>query len=304
MAGENLAIEDVLLHIVQACEPAGIGARDARECLLLQLDGSCQEDALARRLLLHADSADLLAVSVSKLAKVLAVSVVDVEAALARLRRLDLFPGHDVQGQQAYLKPEVFFFLDAGKVCYRVQDCFSRALSYHNPYEKKSFKGKDLDYMRYASQEAKGLLSALDQRLQTLDRLAACLAECQAAYIHSGVLAKLPLTLFDVAERLSVHESTISRAVSGKYAQTPWGVVPLKQFFSAGLASKTGAMVSVCRVKELIRLLIQGESCKRPISDQALADRLEQQGVFIARRTVAKYREALGIPASGKRRKR
>ncbi|MFQ5356617.1 MAG: RNA polymerase sigma-54 factor, partial [Mariprofundaceae bacterium] len=129
-----------------------------------------------------------------------------------------------------------------------------------------------------------------------------CLLDRQKNYLLYGPLGLKPLTLMDVANDIGMHESTVCRAISGKYAKTPIGIVELKSFFSAGLATRNGGMISVRKVQEYVRMFISTEPPHKPISDQAIADRLAMQGVVVARRTVAKYREAMGILPTSKRR--
>ena len=158
--------------------------------------------------------------------------------------------------------------------------------------------------MRRARQEAGQILKALEQRAQTMLAVGRCLARRQRLFLEIGVLGLRPLTLQDVAGELGLHESTISRVTSGKYALTPIGVIELKRFFSGGLPTRGGGAVSVHRVKQRIRMLIESEPPARPVSDQAIAERLQAEGIRIARRTVAKYREQMGIPPTSVRRKR
>jgi len=133
--------------------------------------------------------------------------------------------------------------------------------------------------------------------------VALCLAQRQRAFLEYGVLGLKPLTLQNVAEDVGLHESTISRVTNGKYADTPIGLIDLRRFFSAGLPTRGGGMISVYRVQQRVKALIDSEPTKRPISDQAIADRLQAEGIEIARRTVAKYREQLGLPPSSQRRR-
>jgi RNA polymerase sigma-54 factor len=164
------------------------------------------------------------------------------------------------------------------------------------------WSGDDQVFMRNAQQQARDVIRAVEQREETLLRIGAVLVERQGAFLKSGVLALMPLTMKDVADELSLHESTISRAVQGKYAQTPIGVIELKQFFSAGLSMSDGSMISVQRVQQRVKTLIDNESADKPLSDQAIANRLAAEGIDVARRTVTKYREQLGLPKSSQRR--
>ncbi|MDQ6960892.1 MAG: RNA polymerase sigma-54 factor, partial [Mariprofundaceae bacterium] len=150
---------------------------------------------------------------------------------------------------------------------------------------------------------AKWLLYALEQRSETLHKVARCLARRQQAFLEYGLLGLKPLTLQDVAGEVGLHESTVSRVTNGKYAETPLGLIEMRRFFSAGLPTRGGGTVSVYRVQQRVKTLIDSEPSERPISDQAISDRLQAEGIEIARRTVAKYRETLGLPPSSQRRR-
>ena len=147
-------------------------------------------------------------------------------------------------------------------------------------------------------------MQSLSQRRETLLKLGISLARRQRRMLESGFLAIQPLTMREVAEDIGVHESTISRVVQGKYAGTPFGIIPLKSFFSAGLQTQDGHAISTSQVQQRIRALIETEPPGKPISDQKIAERLRMEGIEIARRTVAKYREQMGLPSSSQRRRR
>ncbi len=293
----------VLESIVQELEPAGIGARDLTECLLLQLDVQQPEDALARRLLLHFP--DHLQDDDDTLAQLAEAEPEEIARARARMRRLDPFPGHGLRGEaNIYIRPEIIFRKNSeGEIEVDVPAAAARGLKLNEQWLDHEFTGPDKEFMAQALKEARWLLHALDQRGETLLKVALCLARRQRAFLEYGVLGLKPLTLQDVAEEVGLHESTISRVTHGKYADTPIGVIELKRFFSAGLPTRGGGAISVYRVQQRVRALIESEPAGRPISDQAIADRLQAEGIEIARRTVAKYREQLGLPPSSQRRR-
>ncbi len=297
-------VEGVLEGVVQRLDPAGIGARDLVECLLLQLDGRDAVDALCRRILVHCREA--LAGDDAALAACADCSLEDVARVRARLRRLDPWPGHGLRGQPGlYVRPElVFRRTAAGGIEVELADAEWRRLRLNERWARAQWQGGDADFVRRARQEAGQILKALEQRAQTMLAVGRCLARRQRLFLEIGVLGLRPLTLQDVAGELGLHESTISRVTSGKYALTPIGVIELKRFFSGGLPTRGGGAVSVHRVKQRIRMLIESEPPARPVSDQAIAERLQAEGIRIARRTVAKYREQMGIPPTSVRRKR
>jgi len=296
-------IEKVLVDVVQQLEPSGIGAHDLTECLLLQLDSKNDCDALARRLLLHFPEQLFEANDV--LAELADCDIETLVCARGRLRRLDPFPGHGLHGQDnIYIRPEVIFRRSAeGDISIEVPGHSWQGLHLSEQWKKQQWKGADREFMDAATREAKWLLYALEQRGETLYKVAHCLAQRQQAFLEYGLLGLKPLTLQNVAEDVGLHESTISRVTNGKYAETPLGLIEMRRFFSAGLPTRGGGAVSVYRVQQRVRALIDSEPSGKPISDQAISDRLQAEGIEIARRTVAKYRETLGLPPSSQRRK-
>jgi len=296
-------VDDVLHRVIQQLEPVGLGARDLTECLLLQLDGSQEIDIWVKRLLLHYPDAllqddDALAITVGS-------DVETIRLARSRMRRLDPFPGHGLRGEENYyIRPEIVFRRNSdNKIEVDIPGTGWRGIRLNEQWKEHEWKGKDKEFMSQAMKEAKWLLHALDQRSETLMKVALCLAERQRAFLEYGILGLKPLTLQDVAEDVGLHESTISRVTNSKYAETPIGLIELRRFFSAGLPTRGGGTISVYRVQQRVKALIDSEPPGRPISDQAIADRLQAEGIEIARRTVAKYREQLGLPPSSQRRR-
>ncbi|OIO75376.1 MAG: RNA polymerase sigma-54 factor [Zetaproteobacteria bacterium CG1_02_53_45] len=297
------SVERVLLNVIHQLDPAGLGARDLTECLLLQLDDTSEIDIWVKRLLLH--FADSLLATDAELAEKAECDVEIITQARIRMRRLDPFPGHGLRGDNNYfIRPEIIFRRsNDNKIEVDIPGTGWRGISINERWKNHEWKGKDKEFMSQAMKEAKWLLHALDQRSETLMKVAICLAQRQRTFLEYGVLGLKPLTLQDVAEEVGLHESTISRVTNGKYADTPIGMIELRRFFSAGLPTRGGGTISVYRVQQRVKALIDSEPPGRPISDQAIADRLQAEGIEIARRTVAKYREQLGLPPSSQRRR-
>lgn len=297
------SVERVLVNVVQQLEPPGLGARDLIECLLLQLDDSSEVDLLVQRLLLHFSQE--LSGSSEELAKKAECSEEDIVLARSRMRRLDPYPGHGMRGDSNfYVRPEIIFRrTNDNNIEVEVPTSGWRGIRMSDQWQGHEWTGKDKEFMSQAMKDAKWLLHALDQRSETLMKVAICLAHRQRAFLEYGILGLKPLTLQDVAEEVGLHESTISRVTNGKYADTPIGMIELRNFFSAGLPTRGGGSISVYRVQQRVKALIGSEPPGRPISDQAIADRLQAEGIEIARRTVAKYREQLGLPPSSQRRR-
>lgn len=288
--------------VVQELEPAGIGARDLTECLLLQLNDSDDATRMVRRLLLH--FSDSLFEPDDVLVKLLDCTFEELDRTRARMRRLDPFPGHGLRGEtNIYVRPEIIFRRSNRDIEVEIPSSTRRSLCISNQWDDHEWKGSDSEFMANAMQEAKWLLYALDQRSETLMKVGICLAKRQRAFLEHGTLGLKPLTLQDVAEEVGLHESTISRVTNGKYAETPLGMIEMRRFFSAGLPTRGGGTISVYRVQQRVKALIESEPLGKPVSDQAIADRLQAEGIEIARRTVAKYREQVGLPPSSKRRR-
>ena len=296
-------VEKVLEEVIQQLEPGGLGARDLTECLLLQLDADQEIDTWVMRLLLH--FSDLLHEADDVLAAKVECTLEIIQQARIRMRRLDPFPGHGMRGDNNfYIRPEIIFRRNNDhEIEVDIPGTGWRGMRLNEQWKDHEWKGKDKEFMSQAMKEAKWLMHALDQRSETLLKVALCLAERQRAFLEFGVLGLKPLTLQDVAEDVGLHESTISRVTNGKYADTPIGLIELRRFFSAGLPTRGGGTISVYRVQQRVKALIESEPTGRPISDQAIADRLQAEGIEIARRTVAKYREQLGLPPSSQRRR-
>ncbi|MDX8403959.1 MAG: RNA polymerase factor sigma-54 [Mariprofundaceae bacterium] len=301
----NTTSEQVVITleaVVQELEPAGIGARDLTECLMLQLGDSDDASKMVRRMLLH--FSDSLFEPDDVLVKLLDCTFEELDRARTRMRRLDPFPGHGLRGDtNIYVRPEIIFRRSNKDIEVEIPSSTRRTLCISNQWDDHEWKGSDSEFMDNAMQEAKWLLYALDQRSETLMKVGICLAKRQRAFLEHGSLGLKPLTLQNVAEEVGLHESTISRVTNGKYAETPLGMIEMRRFFSAGLPTRGGGTISVYRVQQRVKALVESEPLGKPISDQAIADRLQAEGIEIARRTVAKYREQVGLPPSSQRRR-
>lgn len=299
-AGELRAV----LHHVQQLDPPGCGARDLGECLRLQLallDPATPGLALARRLAEgHLEA--LARLPPERLAERLGEPVEAVASASALLRRLDPRPGARHAGAMPeYVQPDAMVLRQHG--VWRVRMLHGPGLRIARHYERLIGRCRQEDdaWLRGQLQEARWLIRALENRSDTLRRVAEAIVRAQSGFLDHGPEAMRPLTLRDIAEELGLHESTISRATTRKYLRTPRGTFEFKHFFGAGLATEHGGAASALAVQALIRRLIAAEPPGKPLSDQALAEQLKAQGIQVARRTVAKYREALGIPPSSER---
>ena len=303
----NVSLDDVraLLRLVQQFDPIGCGGRDLSECLLLQLGALSADTAgldLAKRL--AAGHLDAVAKQrPDKLALELGVDAAELSEATTLLKSLDPKPGARFGGTPAeYVQPDAIVMKQRG--VWRVRMARSGGglrLNAHYQGLIGRCSRDDDTYLKGQLQEARWLIKALENRGETLQRVAEAIVRAQSAFLDHGPEAMRPLTLREVAEPLGLHESTISRATTRKYLRTPRGTFEFKFFFSSGVATEHGGAAASTAVQAMIRKLIDAEPPGKPLSDQALADLLNASGINVARRTVAKYREGLGIPPSSER---
>ncbi|WP_397608301.1 RNA polymerase factor sigma-54 [Silanimonas sp.] len=309
-AALDVTLDDVraLLRLVQQFDPIGCGARDLAECLGLQLAALSVDTpglALAQRLVAaHLDA--IARQRPDRLAADLGVDTTALVEAIALVKALDPKPGARFDGAPAeYVQPDAIALKQRG--VWRVRMARGggglRLNSHYQGLIGRCSRDDDA-YLRGQLQEARWLIKALENRGETLQRVAEAIVRTQSAFLDHGLEAMRPLTLRDVAEQLDLHESTISRATTRKYLRTPRGTFEFKFFFSAGLATEHGGAASSTAVQAMIRKMIEAEPAGKPLSDQALADALKAEGIAVARRTVAKYREGLGLPPSSERGQR
>ena len=293
------------LTIVQTLDPPGVGARSLKECLRIQLTLRGQEHSLAARIVDH-HLMELARRSVSSLARKCNVSVEEIKSATTVIRSLTPSPAAAYEVEPiVFCSPDVYVSNARGRLQVRINDDGMPRLQIHPQYlTLSSQESLGIDGKQYVTEQVKNahwLLRSIAQRTQTILSITESIFRFQHAFLEQGIPGLLPLTLKDVAEQVGVHESTVSRITSNKYVHTARGVFELKFFFSAGLKSSTGELAATS-VKERIRLLIDKENPLNPLSDQAIARQLGEDDVTIARRTVAKYREALGIGSSTQRK--
>ena len=295
------------LKLVQSFDPPGIGARDLAECLKLQLIRKNMLTELLEKIL-DTGFEDIEKNRLPQLAKKLGVTLDELTAALKVLRGLDPAPGAAVVRDGGDIPVELEIYRDEDGI-YQVRQVNERPLKfriskrYSELLADPSLSDEDKNYLKEKLESAKELLRGLAQRESTILRLGKVIADTQKDFFERGPEHLHSLTMRQAAEKLSLHETTVSRAVAGKYVSTPRGVYPLRYFFSGGYLNSSGEDVGVNAVKEKLRDLIAQEDPAHPLSDEKLAGLLKESGVDIARRTVAKYREAMKIPSASLRRK-
>ena len=304
------ALDEVegMLGVMQQLDPAGVAARDLRECLVLQLADEKAEESLTYQLVNEAFD-DLIGHRWTELAKRYGLTPKEVQAAADDLARLDPKPGLRFAGKrEEYVVPDLIvekvdgeyriFLNDGGMPRLRISKVYRDLAG-----DKSKFVGENREFITQKLNSATWLIQAIEQRRQTMLRVMYFIVDRQREFFEKGVEYLHPLTLREVAEVLDLHESTVSRVTSRKYVQTPRGVYPLKFFFSSSVSTTTGEDASSRAVKAHISKLVADEDTSRPLTDAAIVTALQRRGIKIARRTVAKYREQLGIlPARMRKR--
>jgi RNA polymerase sigma-54 factor len=307
-AGASPALMARALAAIQALDPPGIGARDLRECLLLQLQTRGRRGSPAWRMV--EERFDLLSRrSPWGLRRALGLSEGAVIQGLAEIRRLRPHPGRLVAGPEVrYIYPDLIVErVDQGYEVYTNERAVPRLKISGSCRGVLDADGKDEEARRYALtrlRSARWLIQAMDRRRRTMLRVMQCILDQQVAFFDDGPARLRPMTLAQVAGPLGLHESTIARVIRDKYVQTPRGIFPLKFFFSSRLPTITGEDASSRAVRDQIRELIEQEDHGQPLSDKAVAGILGRSGIRIARRTVAKYRNSLRIESAPLRRRR
>lgn len=308
-AGVNVPRLEEVLRLVQTFEPTGVGARDLRECLLLQLEGRPEPDPLAKELI-SAHLQELEGRQWEKLAGKLGVPVREIQAAVEYITTLEPKPGRTFGTEDPrYITPDVYIVkVDDRFVVVLNDDGLPRLRV--SPYYRailanKTGNGREVrEYLEGRMRSALWLIRSIEQRQRTMFKVAESLVKFQRKFLEEGITALRPLTLKEVAEDIGMHESTVSRVTTNKYIHTPQGLFELKYFFHRGVPATSGDVVSSLKVKDLIHKLLTVEDSGRPLSDQKIVEILrEKHGVEIARRTVAKYRSQLRIPSSSRRKR-
>ncbi|GAB7386663.1 RNA polymerase factor sigma-54 [Bacillaceae bacterium] len=301
------AVEEAL-RTLQTFDPPGVGARDLKECLLLQLRQAEVCDPVVERII--ADHlTDLAENRFQRIADALRVTVQEIQAAADMIRTLNPRPGAAFYTHPPrFIVPEVFVEKVEGEYVVLVNENATPKLTI-NPYykrllsEKRQENRQVTEYIHKKMNSALWLVRSIEQRRMTIYKVTQAIVELQRDFFDKGVSYLRPMTLKEVAERVGLAESTISRATNNKYVQTPRGLFELKYFFTTGLTTESGNLASAESVKKRLKELVDGEDKKRPLSDQKIAELLKKDGIIISRRTVAKYREELGILSSAKRKR-
>lgn len=296
------------LTVVQGLDPAGIGARDLSECLSIQILREEEPDPMAYAIV-NSHLRDLAEGKLKRVAQALNCSTGEVQEAADHIRKLNPKPGLACQGgSPRYIFPDVTVWELDGGYEVMVNESHLPRLGISTHYERilrenNEGTGQAAAYIKDRIQSAMWLLKSIEQRRNTLYRVTQAIVDVQGDFFEHGISQLKPLTLREVAVRLDLHESTVSRATRHKYLQTPRGLFPFRFFFPSGVSNQGGGNTSVRSVKDQMEQLMKEENRRKPLSDQKIADRLKEAGIRISRRTVAKYREEMGVPSSQARRR-
>jgi RNA polymerase sigma-54 factor len=294
------------LKLLQSFDPPGIGSQTLAECLLAQLRAKSRGDTLAARML--RDHFDLLSRRrIPELSRKLSVAADDVQSAIEEIGKLDPAPGRRfAEDNNRVVVPDVVVEKEGDEWKVHLNSDYIPRLRLSSTYRELIAKGtlskEERDYLRERMRSGKFLIDSIEQRQRTIERITREIIKAQLTFFEQGVSQLRPLTMTQIADIVGVHETTVSRAIANKYMKTPHGVFDFKYFFTTGYQAESGASVSNTSVKELLADLITLEDKSSPLSDQELVAKLQEKGLTLARRTVAKYREELGILPSNLRR--
>ncbi len=294
------------VRLLKTFDPPGIGAQRLEECLRLQLSAKGRSDSLAARIV--RDYFELLTRRrIPEIARKTGASMDDVQHAIEEIGALDPAPGRRfADDSNRVVVPDVTVEKDDDEWRILLNNDYIPRLRISGTYREMIAKGtltkQERDYLRERMRSGKFLINSIEQRQQTIERITREILNVQLEFFEHGVSRLRPLTMTQIADVVGVHETTVSRAIANKFIKTPHGVFEFKFFFTPGYQAQSGNAVSNTSVKEMIHNLVEGEDRSQPLSDQEIVAKLQDKGIKIARRTVAKYREELGLLPSNLRR--
>ncbi len=300
-------VEEVL-KVIQTFDPAGVACRSLAECLLIQLQVRGIDDPVIREIIsCHLEH--LADKKFKQIAREFNISTGEVQEIYDIIKTLEPKPGRSFGNslETKYINPDVVVRRTGGEYLVLVNDSAAPRLIinsyYRNILKNYNEQHNISQYITSKLESALWLIKSIEQRRMTLFRVVSAIVDCQKDFLERGIRFLKPLTLKDIAMRIGVHESTVSRAINGKYVQTPRGIYELKFFFTSGVNNVMGDEISSESIKEAIREIIDAEDPFRPVSDQRITDILNSRGIEISRRTVAKYRDDMNIPSSSRRKR-
>ena len=297
-----------VLDVIHTFEPSGVGARNLNECLIIQL-ASLGELTDEIELIISNRLKDLADNKYVLISKDMGISIAEVQGIADLIRTLEPKPGRgfDSDNSIKYIIPDIYVEETNGEYVVSANDGSTPSLhisSYYNSLTEEAKSDKELsNYLNNRFNSAMWLMKSIEQRKKTIYNVASAIVQFQNDFFAKGERFLKPLTLKQIAETVGVHESTVSRAINGKYMQCPRGVFELKYFFTGGILNEDGSGVSSNSIKSMIKEFVDAEDDKKPLSDSKISEMLHEKGIDISRRTVAKYRDDIGILPSSKRRR-
>ncbi len=297
-----------VLAVLQTFNPIGVCARDLSECLLIQirhlgLDDNTILTEIVKNHLHHLENKNYRAIC-----KALKVRMDDVIAAVSVIKGMEPKPGREFsESDVQYITPDIYVYKSENDFVIVLNDDGLPKLQVNSFYKKAMLRGEKIsdetkEYLQDKLRSAAWLIRSIHQRQKTIYRAMESILKFQRPFFEKGIAHLKPMVLRDVAEDIEMHESTISRVTTNKYAHTPQGIFELKYFFNSSIKRIHGDAIASASVQDKIKKIIEGENPKKPFSDSKMADMLKDQNIDIARRTVAKYREMLGVLSSNKRK--
>jgi RNA polymerase sigma-54 factor len=300
-------VENVL-YTIQTFEPLGVGARNLKECLLIQIREDKNKNPYIRKVI-EEYLEDVANNRLLKISKELNIELKEVQEICDYIKTLEPKPGRSFNSSSngvKYITPDATIEFIDGEYIILLNDVTGPRLNINNFYKELMRQEKDSSATEFLTEKlnsAMWIIRSIEQRRITIYKVVESILKFQIDFFNIGERGLKPLTLKEVADDIGVHESTVSRATNGKYVQTPRGLYELKFFFSSGLSSNRGGDVSSTSIKSVIRDIIEEENIRKPYSDQQISNILKEKGISISRRTVAKYRDELEIPSSSMRRR-
>lgn len=297
-----------VLDLIHTFEPSGVGARDLNECLIIQL-ASLGELTDEIEFIISNRLKDLADNKYALISKEVGISLTEVQEIADLIKTLEPKPGRgfDSDNSIKYILPDIYVEETNGEYIVSANDGSTPSLhisSYYNSLTEEAKSDKELsNYLNNRFNSAMWLMKSIEQRKKTIYNVASAIVQFQNDFFAKGERFLKPLTLKQIAETVGVHESTVSRAINGKYMQCPRGFFELKYFFTGGILNEDGSGVSSNSIKSMIKEFVDAEDDKKPLSDSKISEMLHEKGIDISRRTVAKYRDDIGILPSSKRRR-
>ncbi|VAW72586.1 RNA polymerase sigma-54 factor RpoN, partial [hydrothermal vent metagenome] len=308
---QEIGLEEIqaVLHRIQHFDPVGVGARDPAECLIIQLSAlGIETPWRSHALLLMREHVNLLGNrDYNQIMRRMKLAETELQEVLKLVQSLSPRPGSQITSSKPqYVVPDVFVFKKKGKWQVDLNNDATPKIRINSQYAglvKRADNSDDNTYLRNHLQEARWFLKSLQSRHETLIKVARCIVSRQRNFFEYGDEAMKPLVLRDIADTVEMHESTISRVTTQKYMHTPRGIFEFKYFFSSHVGTDDGGECSATAIRAIIKKLVAAETPTKPLSDSKIAGLLAGQGIKVARRTIAKYREALAIPPSNERKR-